>query len=64
MEKANGSIVALDKRGGFEVFLNKAPLYSFVARDKLSFISTTYYADRKTIVDDILQVRVDEKNFR
>jgi len=47
-------------RGEFEVFLDKVPLYSFVSRDKLGFKSTTFYADRKTIVDDILKVRVDE----
>ena len=48
-------------RGEFEVFLDKVPLYSFVSRDKLGFKLTTFYADRKTIVDDILKVRVDEE---
>lgn len=52
--------MALDKRGEFEIFLDKAPLYSFVARDTLGFKSTTHYADRKAIVDDVLKVRMDE----
>lgn len=59
----NGSPVFVDNKGGFQAVVEPSPVYNFYAEDKLGQVSTTLYAARETVVQDITKVRVNEKVF-
>jgi len=55
--------VFVDEKGLFQAVVEPSDIYTFVAEDNLSQISTTHYAARETKVQDIAKVRLDEKVF-
>lgn len=59
----NGYPVFVDDKGYFQAVIEPSPVYTFVAEDNLSQVSSTRYASRETVVQDITKIRVDEKVF-
>lgn len=56
----NNYPVTLDAQGGFDITVAHAERYHFVSRDALGHEQTTIYADRGTMVDDMVAFEITE----
>ena len=59
----NGIPLELDRRDRFEVTVSPASIYTFQTEDNYAQLATHHFANRATIVDDIIKLKVDEETI-